>query len=80
MRLLSYQGDIVSLPFQIALDIGYQISGDLYQKLKKATFTQSFHFKTANDWINLEAFGNTAASRAYDLSLILAEYFLIFRE
>lgn len=75
MRVMSRLDSTLLLPFQMMLDIGQQLSDDLYSDLKIAVFKDYFEVKTANDWINLEAFGNMTAVRAKALSHILKKYF-----
>ncbi|MFO1257572.1 MAG: hypothetical protein U1E78_04055 [Gammaproteobacteria bacterium] len=75
MRVISHLNSRLLLPFQMILDIGQQLSDDLYRDLKSSVFEDYFEVKTANDWINLEAFGNMTAVRAQALIQILNQYF-----
>lgn len=74
MFIVSSLNSTLLTPYNLILDIAYQLSDDLYSEIKKKVFESYFEVKTANDWINLEAFGNMSAMRAQALCQILNDY------
>jgi len=62
----------VLMPFQLIIDLSYQLDKQVAPHIKNEAMHSYFEVSSANDWINLEAFGNMTAAKAKALVQMLA--------